>query len=117
MPRKKGVELSIFSDVPSAELLLRFHTAKALKDRVMSEQIASEFSRRDLIVVNESILRKVEERTVPVIEVAPKQRQPRKTRSKASCNPHNFNMVQESFFAGMLKMEMCSMCGLERIAK
>ena len=117
MPRKKEVELSIFSDVPSSDLLLQFHAAKVAKDKTVAEQIASEFSRRDLIVVNESILRKVEERTVPVIEVAPKQRQLRKTRSKTNCNPHNFNMVQESFFAGMLKMEMCSMCGLERIAK
>lgn len=117
MPRKKEVELSIFSDIPSGELLLRFHTAKSLKDRVMAEQIASEFSRRDLIVVSESILKKVKEQVAPVIEVTPKQHQPKKTRSKASCNPHNFNMVQKSFFAGMLRMEMCSMCGLERIVK
>ena len=117
MPRKKEVELSIFSDVPSSELLFQFHAAKVAKNKIVAEQIASEFSRRDLITVNESILRKTKESIIPVIEIAPRQHRPRKTRSKSNCNPHNFNMVQESFLAGMLKMEMCSMCGLERIAK
>lgn len=55
MTKKKPVDLSSLAKIPSPELLLRFHTAKALKDNLMVELIEKEFSRRDLIVVTESI--------------------------------------------------------------
>ena len=56
MLKEKPASLSNLTNIPSPELLLRFHTAKALKDTVAIELIEKEFSRRDLIVVNRSIL-------------------------------------------------------------
>ena len=55
VPVKKKIDPSDFTNIPSPELLLRFHTAKALKDSERADLIEKEFLRRDLIVVIKSI--------------------------------------------------------------